>query len=160
MNQHTTPSPITIVPFNDQYSEAFARLNLKWLEEYSLLEEIDQKYMDHPRETIIAKGGEIFFALRDGMVVGTCAAIPSNAEEVELAKLAVDESVQGRGLGQQLSEAVIAWARSHGARIVVLVSSTKLAAALRLYERLGFQYRELPEDSEYTTADIYMELAL
>jgi ribosomal protein S18 acetylase RimI-like enzyme len=40
------------------------------------------------------------------------------------------------------------------------VSSTKLTAALALYERLGFRRRALPEKPGYATADVCMELSL
>ncbi len=79
---------------------------------------------------------------------------------VELVKLAVDEQARGCGLGNRLSVLAIDWARSHGARRLALVSSSKLKAALRLYERLGFQYGPLPPVPGYATADVYMELAL
>jgi hypothetical protein len=43
---------------------------------------------------------------------------------------------------------------------VVLVSSTRLGAALRLYEKLGFEHRPPPAVQAYATADVYMELEL
>jgi len=65
---------------------------------------------------------------------------------VELTKLAVDAHVQGHGLGRRLTETALAWARRRGAKKVILLSSTKLQAALRLCERLGFQYGPLQAD--------------
>ena len=72
---------------------------------------------------------------------------------VELAKLAVDARVQGHGLGRRFTETALTWARRRGAHKVILLSSTKLQAALRLYERLGFQYGPLPAGPGYQTAD-------
>lgn len=152
--------PILIVKYEDQYAEAFERLNREWLERYGLFEEGDRKYLERPKETILAHGGEIFFALQHGVVVGTCAVIPQGEGTVELAKLAVTDQFQGQGLGRRLTEMGIAWARKQGAQKVVLVSSTKLRQALALYERLGFSYGPLPEETGYETADIYMELSL
>lgn len=152
--------PILIVKYEDQYAEAFEHLNRVWLERYGLFEEGDRKYLEHPQETILAQGGEIFFALNDGEVVGTCAVIPRSEETVELAKLAVADQLQGQGLGRRLTETGIAWARKRGAQKVVLVSSTKLQQALSLYEKLGFVYGSLPAETGYETADIYMELSL
>jgi GNAT superfamily N-acetyltransferase len=151
---------ISIVGYDDRYADAFDRLNREWLERYFTVEDLDRKYIEHPRESIVDAGGEIFFALAGDEVVGTCAAIRSDAGTVELAKLAVAERARGRGLGRRLSEAVVAWARAAGARKVVLVSSTKLAPALRLYESMGFRYAPLPPDPGYASADIYMELQL
>ena len=158
MNENSTSDLVQIVTFDDKYSDAFARLNLEWLEGYELIEDLDRKYLEHPRETILDKGGEIFFALIDGTVVGTGAAVVHDERTIELAKLAVDGNARGRGIGQRLTETVIDWARQRGADKVVLVSSTKLKTALRLYERLGFVYCPLPADTGYETADIYMEL--
>jgi putative acetyltransferase len=151
---------VSIVGYDDRYAEAFARLSRDWLERYFWLDERDLKYIDRPRESIIDEGGEIFFAIADGEVVGTCAAIWHDKETVELAKLAVSEKAQGRGIGRRLTEAVIEWARAAGARKVVLVSATKLSVALRLYERLGFVHVPLTGDPWYPEADVYMELPL
>jgi hypothetical protein len=54
----------------------------------------------------------------------------------------------------------IAWARDRHYHKVVLISNTKLAQALSLYEKLGFSYSPLPDDISYQTADIFMELSL
>jgi putative acetyltransferase len=160
MSENDARVRLDIVGYADEYAGAFARLNREWLEEYGLLEERDRKHLEHPRASIVATGGEIFFALRAGGVVGTCATIVLDAETVELAKLAVDASARGQGVGQQLTQTAIGWARERGARKITLLSSTKLKAALRLYERLGFVYGRVPADSGYDTADIYMELEL
>jgi len=158
MSQNAPQQSVRIVNYADEYAEAFARLNLAWLIRYELIEDMDREYLEHPREKILSKGGEIFFALIDGQVIGTAAALIHDAKSIELAKLVVDQSAHGRGIGQLLTETVINWARAHGAEKVVLISSTKLKAALRLYERLGFIYCPLPADTGYETADIYMEL--
>jgi putative acetyltransferase len=158
MSEQAAREPIVIVAHAAQYLDAFARLNLEWLERYSLLEDADRKYLEHPQETILTPGGEIFFALLGDEVVGTCALIVQEPGTIELAKLAVARGMRGRGIGRQLSETALEWARARGARKVVLVSSTSLAAALRLYERLGFKHGPMPADTVYATADVYMEL--
>ena len=151
---------IQIVGYRKEYAPDFARLNLEWLQGYSLLEEADLKYLEDPEALILDCGGKIFFALVTGNVIGTCAAIRHTHDEIELAKLAVSPSAQGRGLGRRLSETVIHFARESGARRVNLVSSTKLVAAVRLYESLGFRHAPMPLDVSYETADVYMELNL
>jgi GNAT superfamily N-acetyltransferase len=79
---------------------------------------------------------------------------------VELAKLAVTPSAQGKGIGRRLCERVIELARTKSARKIVLTSARKLAAAVRLYESLGFVHFPMPADVPYETADVYMELSL
>jgi len=43
---------------------------------------------------------------------------------------------------------------------VILFSSSKLGAALKLYESLGFKDKLAPSDQPYETADVYMELEM
>ncbi|MBX7220457.1 MAG: GNAT family N-acetyltransferase [Blastocatellia bacterium] len=152
--------PIEIVSFQPHFAAAFNDLNRVWLDGFGLFEEEDRKYLEHPQEMILDHGGEIFFALLDGEVVGTCAAIPRGHQTVELAKLAVADRAKGQGLGKLLSETVLEWSRNQGAAKVVLVSSTKLQPALRLYEKMGFVHCPLPADVGYETADVYMEYRL
>ena len=109
---------------------------------------------------ILSTGGQVFFALDCGNVVGTCAAIRASATTIELAKLAVAPTAQRRGLGRQLSQVVIQFARNSGASQVVLSSNTALAQAIHLYESLGFQHTPPPPDTRYRTANVYMTLVL
>jgi putative acetyltransferase len=92
--------------------------------------------------------------------VGTCAVVPVSPTDWELVKLAVQPSEQGQGLGRRLSMVALEHAKDHGAKKAVLVSSSKLVAAIRLYESMGFQHAPMPPKTAYATADIYMELAL
>jgi hypothetical protein len=43
---------------------------------------------------------------------------------------------------------------------MVLVSNSRLVAAIRRYESLGFRYVRLPAANPYATADTSMELVL
>ena len=149
---------ITIVGYEQPYAEDFARLNRQWLDAFGLYEEADAKQLYSPRETIIDPGGEIFIALKDGRVVGTCALVRVSETVFEMAKLSVDPETRGAGLGRRLTQLAIDRARTRGATRITLVSSTRLATALRLYESMGFERRPLPEDQPYETADVYMEL--
>ena len=127
---------------------------------HSLLEPVDLEYLEDPETHILAAGGQVYFALDGDEVVGTCAAIPLSPISVELAKLAVVASARGRGIGRQLSEVVIAFARDWGASEVVLTSHTALVNAIHLYQSLGFQHRPMPPDIRYETANVYMCLDL
>ncbi|HEV7786352.1 MAG TPA: GNAT family N-acetyltransferase, partial [Thermoanaerobaculia bacterium] len=116
----------TIVTYRPEFREAFERLNRAWLEAHSLLEPADVEYLQNPELHILSTGGEIFCALQDGEVVGTCAAIRISASVFELAKLTVAPVAQGHGLGRQLSERVIRFARDAGASKIELTSHTAL----------------------------------
>ena len=150
----------TIIPFSDQHAEAFYRLNRAWLDRYELYEPADERQLADPRGEILAPGGAIFVAVDEHEVVGTAAIVPHGPGMVELAKLTVADAARGQGLGRRLAERCLQHARTTGARRVVLVSSSRLGPALRLYESLGFQHRTPPGTLAYATADIYMELEL
>lgn len=149
-----------IVPFRDEHAMAFYALNRAWLEAHGLYEPADETQLAEPWGTILAPGGAIFVAVVGDAVVGTAAVVPHGPGEVELAKLTVVPDRRGQGLGRRLAETCLAHARAHGARRAVLVSSSRLGAALRLYESLGFRRRPLPSDVAYATADVFMELPL
>jgi putative acetyltransferase len=149
-----------IVPFRDEHVDAFYSLNRAWLDEHRLYEPPDEAQLTDPHGTILAHGGAIYVALEGTTVVGTAALIPHSSIEMELVKLAVHPRARGRGIARRLTTTCIAHARRQGIRRVVLVSSTRLTAALRLYESMGFVQRPVPETVPYQTADVYMELDL
>jgi GNAT superfamily N-acetyltransferase len=151
---------LTIVPYRPEFAGAFRELNREWIERLFRLEAADEEVFGDPERTILAPGGQIFFACLDAEVVGTAAAVCHAPHSFELAKMAVMPAAQGRGIGRRLAEAVIAYARSAGAERLFLLTNRKLPAAIGLYEQLGFRHHELPPDTGYARADVYMELAL
>ncbi len=158
--EHAPSSAFEIASFRDDDAPDFARLNRDWLVQHDLLEDGDLPHLERPRQTILDEGGEIFVARSNGRIVGVCGVKPHDSTSFELVKLAVDSKARGGGIGRALTMRAIDWARAHGARRVILVSSTKLKAALGLYERLGFVRGPVPKDVPYVTADVYMELVL
>ena len=153
-------TPITIAPFEPADADAFASLNLAWLVPLALFEPADEKQLYGFNESVFARGGAIFMARAGDRRVGCCAAIPHDDETIEVAKLAVDPSVQGQGVGRRLVNAALAFGIERGFRRAVLTSSSKLVAALKLYESVGFRHCEMPSVRPYETADVYMELDL
>lgn len=151
---------IAIVPFESRHADAFARINRAWLDAAGIYEEADGAHLYSPQASILAVGGEIYLAEDHGRVVGTVALVPAAEGDIELAKLAVSPSSRGSGLGRRLATWAVERAGQLGAARVVLSSSSKLSAALKLYESLGFSYLAPPADSPYETADVYMALAL
>jgi ribosomal protein S18 acetylase RimI-like enzyme len=55
-----------------------------------------------------------------------------------LQRLAVSPAAQGRGLGSDLVRASLRWARSHGARSMLVNTQVGNTAAASIYRRLGF----------------------
>jgi GNAT superfamily N-acetyltransferase len=139
---------------------AFFALNEAWIERYFRMEAKDRKTLGDPAGQILEPGGEILMAEDGDRAVGCCALIPMHAGTYELAKMAVSESHQGRGIGRKLIEAVIARARELGARRLFLETNAKLAPAIRLYESAGFVHVKRATPSEYDRSDVCMELRL
>ncbi len=149
---------VEIAVFRPEHASRFAQLNREWLEGYNLMEPANEQQLADPQAHFVGCGGQIFVALHDGDVIGTCAVIPHGVEGWELAKLAVSAGFRGQGIARRLVERSLAYARERGAERVFLVSNSRLQAALRLYESLGFKYRPVPEVKEYENEDVYMEL--
>ena len=155
-------SEVEIVEYQPQYKKAFYELNRKWIELYWELEPHDIEVMENPDIHILEKGGHIFVALYNGFPVGVCALCPmpeESAYDFELAKLAVNNSIQRKGIGRRLCDTVIDKARELGGKMLFLESNTRLKPAIALYRKLGF--KELPEyHPAYARGDIQMELSL
>ena len=146
--------------YREEWRGEFERLNREWIETWFTLEEADREVFQDPHVTILAPGGQIFFVVEGDEVVGTCAVLRHDAEVHEIAKMAVAPSAQGRGYGKLLMEAAIAFSRGARARKVVIVSNTRLAPAIRLYEKYGFVRVPLETDGRYQRADMRLELKL
>jgi len=153
----STGAPGRVVPFQERYAPAFARLNLEWIESLFAVEPRDREILDHPREAVLDRGGEIFFVLEGDRPVGTVALVPI-AGGLELTKMAVTEDARGRGHGGRLLRAALHWARERGVARVSLYSNRSLRPAIRLYQRHGF--REVPVESfnGWLRSDIHMQL--
>jgi len=153
-------SHISITPFSPPDAQAFIALNLQWLVGHGLLEAADEKQLYDPQTHVFDHGGEIFIAKFDDTAIGCCAAIPREDGSMEIAKLAVDRSARGRGIGRRLVETALAWGQQRHCTRAVLTSNHKLKMALKLYESMGFRYERLPDDVPYASVDVYMELDL
>lgn len=78
----------------------------------------------------------------------------------ELQKLYLTESAKGQGLGTGLMEQAQRLARSLGYRRMYLETHSNLQAAIRLYEKLGFQRIRRPEGVMHSTMDHFYLRAL
>ena len=76
--------------------------------------------------------------------------------------MAVSPHCRSRGIGRRLLEHAIAQSRSLGASSLFLGSSTKLPAAIHLYESVGFRHvnPETLPPMPYARADVFMQMLL
>ena len=151
---------VEVVRFQPELAEHFESLNRDWIEKYFVIEEADLTVFRDPFKEIVATGGEIFFAVSEGTVLGTCAVIRLNDRTYELAKMAVRAEARGHGYGDLLIESAIRFAEEAGAERLILLSNTRLQPAIRLYEKHGFKSVPITDAHDYTRVDIQMELKL
>ncbi|HEX4284986.1 MAG TPA: GNAT family N-acetyltransferase [Terracidiphilus sp.] len=150
---------IVLRPFQPGDETAFRTLNEQWIAKYFRIEDKDRETLGDPAGKILAQGGHVYFALIDGEKVGTCALIAMGFGVYEVAKMAVEESFRGSGIGRAILEYAIERAAGSGAQRLYLETNDRLANAIRLYEGVGF--RHLPPEqvkpSPYARANVFME---
>jgi GNAT superfamily N-acetyltransferase len=158
-NLHTmTTQDVKIVSYIPEHQPAFESLNRAWIEKYFWIEPIDVEVLQNPEQKILEAGGEIFLAVLESQAVGVVALKRVDEAIFEFTKMAVDETRQGKGIGEKLAIVAIAKAREKNATKIILYSNTKLVAAINLYRKLGFV--EVDLDGPYKRSDIKMELTL
>lgn len=130
---------LTIHDYRDDLAQAFHDINAQWISAMYRLEPTDCDVLENPRARIIDRGGDILFVEAAGLgIVGACALQKTGDRQFELTKMGVLESARGRKAGEFLLHAIIARARTLGAERLYLLSNSKSAAAIHLYEKLGF----------------------
>jgi GNAT superfamily N-acetyltransferase len=162
MSPQATPGKVLIRPFRPGDETAFRLLNEAWITRFFVLEEKDRLTLGDPQKYILQPGGQILFAQLADETIGCCALMRLDPDSFEIAKMAVAESAQGRGIGKLLLQGTIDLARTLGGRRLYLETNSKLTPALRLYAHFGF--RAIPANtlppSPYARADVHMELLL
>ena len=150
---------ISIVAFRQEDAADFRTINLEWLDKYGLTEAPDLLVLNDPQGEIIDKGGAIFLAKSEGVVVGTAALMKETPIQYELVKMGVVDAYKGKGISKMLMEACLKQAKVFGAKRVYLQSNSQLKTAIGLYEKYGFKHIPV-QDAHYVTADVMMELLL
>jgi GNAT superfamily N-acetyltransferase len=151
---------VTIIPFEEKYAADFRRLNIEWLNEYFEVEPYDEYQLSHPLSEITGKGGHIFLAKENDMIVGTAALMKETSSSFELTKMCVTRSSQGKGISKMLLDACLNLARDKNWDRLFLYSSTRLIPAIQLYRNFGFKEIPLEKKSHYSRSNIKMELKL
>jgi putative acetyltransferase len=160
--QSLPAAKIGIRQFQPGDAAAFRRLNEEWITRYFRIEPKEELVLADPQKVILDSGGRIFFATAGERCIGCCGLIRLNEKEFEVAKMAVEPSYQGAGIGRRLLQAVIEEARRADVHRLYLETNHVLTPAIRLYQSLGFTHidpsRIIP--SAYARADVYLELLL
>ena len=97
----------------------------------------------------------------DGDLVGGAVGILEGAD-VYLVAMWVAPSHRREGLGLELVDRIVEWARAQGASRVTLEANERLEPAVGLYERAGFRRtgarRPLPTDPGHDAIELRLEL--
>lgn len=155
-----TPATLLLREFDDSLAGEFHDINLEWIETMFTVEATDREVLENPRERIIDPGGDILFVEAAGLgIVGACALQKTGPAAFELTKMGVRETARGLKAGEFLLGGVIARARDLGAEKLYLMTNRKCAAAIHLYEKLGFEHdAEIMADygARYERCDVAM----
>jgi len=111
---------------------------------------------DSPREVDrYVDAGRVLVAYDGDRVVGHLQLVDAaDAGAGEIKNMAVEEALQGRGIGRALVAAAIALAREDGRATLVVATATADIGNLRFYQRLGFRIRSVERDA-FTPATGY-----
>lgn len=135
------PSLLTLREYSDDLAPYFHDINAEWITDMFQLEATDREVLEQPHARIIDKGGVILFVEAKGLgIVGTCALQKTGEHSFELTKMGVRASARGLKVGEFLLRAMIARALQLGAEPLYLLTNTKCAAGIHLYEKAGFQH--------------------
>ena len=163
MPARAKPNPhYEIVPFETRYAPVFDRLNRAWIEEYFWVEPLDNEVLTKPHIHILGKGGEVWFAVRNGLAIATYALIKHTDAMYEFTKLGVDACARGEGIARALLRHAASRAKAKGADTLRIFTATKLIPACTLYRSEGFQEVAMSEHerARYQRADIMFDLPL
>lgn len=142
LDQRALAAPLprlSILEFSDERASAFRDINAEWIADMYRIEATDREVLDNPRAKIIDPGGTILFVEAAGVgIVGTCALQKTGERQFELTKMGVLAAARGCKAGEFLLAAVIERGLAMGADWLYLLSNRKSAAAVHLYEKLGF----------------------
>lgn len=153
---------LSIRRYDDRLAAAFRDINVAWIEAMFALEPADREVLDDPRGRIVDPGGDVLFVEAQGLVVGTCALRNAGGGAFELTKMGVVDHARGRKAGEFLLHAAIARARELGADPLYLLTNSKCAAAIHLYEKLGFVHDaaiRAAYGARYARCDVAMRYA-
>jgi putative acetyltransferase len=102
---------------------------------------------DHLYELFQQPGSIYYVAEQDGELLGGAGIYPSEglpAGTCELVKMYLAKEARGKGLGKQLIETVLDFAKSFGYTNVYIETMPELRKAVTIYEKFGFNYLDGP----------------
>ena len=134
-------SGLRLREYSPELQQAFRDINVEWISTMFRLEEADRQVLEDPQTHIIDPGGAILFVESpDHGIIGTCALRKTGPNSAELTKMGILSASRGLKAGEFLLAAAIERARTMGIDDLYLLTNSKCAAAIHLYEKLGFDH--------------------
>ena len=149
-----------VVTYRDELRSHFERLNRAWIERYFRLEAPDLEVFRDPRRPSSRRADRS----SSWWMMPACKApapfCPIGRAPSSWPRWRSRDEARGRGYGDLLMEAAIAFARRAGAERLMLLTNSQLAPAIRLYRKHGFVEVPVEHVHGYDRADVQLELAL
>ena len=124
-----------------ELASVFHDINAEWISTMFRLEPADREVLEDPQTHILDGGGAILFVeAPDIGVIGTCALRKTGPNSAELTKMGVRAAARGLKAGEFLLAATIRRAKAMGIDDLYLLTNSKCAPAIHLYEKLGFEH--------------------
>ncbi|MEH3106315.1 MAG: GNAT family N-acetyltransferase [Sphingomonas fennica] len=134
---------LSIRDYEPALAADFVAITEEWIGAMFALEDSDRAMIADPEGTILHGGGAILFVEAAGIgIVGTCALKRTGGTGIELTKMGVRPAARGLKAGEFLLAAAIERAQAMGADPLYLLTNHRCAAAIHLYEKLGFRHDE------------------
>jgi ribosomal protein S18 acetylase RimI-like enzyme len=141
-----------------QLVRALFREYQTWLDVDLCFQGFEQELAALPGDYCAPRGG-LWLARRGRQLAGVVALRPMDADCAELKRLWVRPGHRGSGLGRQLTQLAIGFAKKNSYLAVRLDTLPQMQSALALYRSLGFQVIEPYYDNPLAGV-VYMELSL
>ncbi len=110
----------------------------------------------------VAPGDTFLVAELDGQIAGCGALIREHDSETigRIVRVSVDTGHQGKGVGWQISQHLIAIAQRRGFKEILVETNEDWQSAMRLYQSLGFQEYAREPNPEFGFVEVHMRLML
>ena len=131
--------------------DRFRELNLNWIQKYLGITDSFAEILKNPK-MVLNKNGEILMGKIRNEIVGTCTLKRHSYNVCELMLLCVDEKFQGNQLGNRLIHDAFIIAKALGCVKMILHTSRELKPAMKLFQKMGFQYTTAFKDFQPDSA--------
>ncbi|WP_093366337.1 GNAT family N-acetyltransferase [Psychroflexus sediminis] len=124
----------------------------------------EDKALDQLFETYQKERSEYFVLLEGDEILGSAGISPldnGDPEICELQKMYFDPSARGRGLGRQMMQKCLDFAKDQGFQVCYIETLLSMTAAQKLYQKTGFEYiSERMGDTGHYSCTIFMKKEL